>query len=304
MTTLEAYAATGLGSPIPWDEPKPDDIVYRQSTREALALCGGRVLLGQEDRPPSEAMSFGTLVHKMIEMKILGEDSMLNIRPFVRKLWTGLLAEEGHDIDVLSPSSLIDKSVEEAIRAVEFWVEDFWLPEGQYLHAIGVEVLRLLPLGVTPAGNGVWLQGTPDLVVSGNRIIDFKTAGRGWNEGKHLVRVQAPLYTYMEREAGTVETPTAFDFQVFNRQSSTWDLDSHSLVVTDRMIDAALEMAWTDALAIEAGALPFQPYGESYGKFKRGWHCSAKYCGAWDKCSVKYLIEDGNADLEHDPRWG
>lgn len=304
MTATMMELHLGLGSPIPWDEPKEDDIIYRQSTREALALCGGRVLLGQEDVPPSEAMSFGTLTHKMIELTILGEGGMLNIRPAVVKLWEELLEEEGHDLSKLASKALVERSVEEAIHATQAWVDDFWLPHGQYLHAVGVEVLRVLPLGLTPNGRGVWLQGTPDFVVSGNRIIDFKTAGRGWNQGKHLVRVQAPLYTYMEWQAGTVEPPTDFDFQVYNRQKGEWDFESHSLVVTERMIESALQMAWTDALAIEAGALPFQPYGESYGKFKRGWHCSPKYCGAWEKCSVKYLIEDGKADLEHDPHWG
>jgi hypothetical protein len=42
---------------------------------------------------------------------------------------------------------------------------------------------------------------------------------------------------------------------------------------------------------------PATPAGESYGKYKRGWHCSAKYCGGWEICPFKGLIPD-DADLE------
>ena len=181
-----------------------------------------------------------------------------------------------------------------------------WVPELHQidLSAAGIETKITVPLGSLDDGRMVWLQGTPDLWTMGT-VYDWKTTGNPWKEnGGGLTRgsfgQQAPLYLHLVSTLGA--TATRFVFYVYDRGSGAWA--SHETVWSPASIGAALANAWEYGKMIGAGAFPYTPASDNYGKYQRGWHCSARYCGAWDICEGKRILADGaDMDMKIDSHW-
>ena len=79
---------------------------------------------------------------------------------------------------------------------------------------------------------------------------------------------------------------------VYNRRIREWEAIPTRRRVKD--INAALHTAQAYASKLEAGIFTATPIMDTFGKQKRGWYCSAKFCGEWNICPAKYLNDDKN----------
>lgn len=272
------------------------DILIRQSTIESFQLCPARV--GYSNQPgfidaPSEAIVFGSAMHLMIEefLRDYESESRILVAPYIRDVIERVVAADGYDLNDLDPYNAFVPDMIDGLRfGFQQWLTHFWDDEGRWVHVIGIEEKLSTQIGEVN-GRPVILQGTPDLITP-NRLYDWKTAGRAWSEGKGMVRVQGPLYVYLSRllEGTTLEAPAEMHYMVWDRGKGEWG--RHVQVVREHNIEAALKLAMTYARQIEAQIFPATPAGESYGKYRRGWWCSAKYCGAWNICEFKGLVPD------------
>lgn len=285
-------------------EPADGDLHLSQTTVGNAALCPARVgYRGDEgyDYTPSEAMSFGTMVHGMaeVDLALLGTPLAGNWRrDSVEGMWAdGLLAERdgSFDLHALASRDRIDKSVDEALLANKKWhrtvVPTLDLDEQDDWE---IEVRKTKQLGTLPDGRRVWFGGTADLVVPG-LVLDWKTAGRGWDQSKADTTYQATYYTWLYGV-------DRHKYWVWNRRKSDWSAFETSRSPKD--VESALKVAWMLARQIDDGTFTATPWQDTYGKVKRGWWCSAKFCGAWDICQFKNLPDDVYEGQKIDPKMG
>jgi hypothetical protein len=229
-------------------------------------------------------MVFGTCVHHLIaEDLAVGEprlDLLSNMNEWVEKI---LVEDYAWSLAQVPEPQRFFSEVSAAYRQ---WRTGVYpnLPE-----PIALEKEMYLKLGDGVNG-GYYLRGTPDAVF-GNQIMDWKTAGRAWKEGKADYSIQASLYMALAKQELDVGI-RKFSFWVFDRAKRVW-----SRIPTDRTvkeINSALQTAYDYAYKLEVRAFTASPVVEEYGKKKRGWYCGVKYCPAWNICPVKYL--DDNTD--------
>ena len=271
--------------------PAADALWLRQSTIGSWELCPARVMQSDQEGfndTPSEAMSFGTLVHEMTALDLAHGGTPWTVKQ-TEDLWDSLLTDEyGRSLYELASEDLIKSSVEEAIGAVALWhrVVEPTLPAGERL----IEQRMEAPLGILQSGREVWLHGTGDLIYTdGQPGYDWKTAGRGWNDTKAIAIGQPSAYTYLTWYNHGVYIPS-WKYWVYDRQKCEWQL--HETVRTPKQVSAWLRHAFGIAKSIDAGATAYVPWQSTFGKFKRGWWCSAKFCGAWSICKGKQIADD------------
>lgn len=272
--------------------PAHDALWIRQSTVGSWELCPGRVMQSKHARfneLPSEAMSFGTLVHAMIELELTGARGRVPWTTMnVSDLWDELALEEyGVSLADLADDDLILDSSIEAVGAVMQWRRQVQqtLPNGDML----IERRLEAPLGVLPNGREVWLHGTGDLLYTDIAIgYDWKTAGRGWKETKATYLGQPSAYAYLHWYNHNVWVER-WRYWVYNRGSARWDL--HTTYRNRQQVASWLRHAFGIACAIDAGVVYYTPTQHPYGKSERGWWCSPRYCAAWDHCPGKYLAD-------------
>ena len=131
-------------------------------------------------------------------------------------------------------------------------------------HVMPVEVEHQFDLEVA----GVAVTGRMD-VVTAERVVDWKTAGKSPNAAEHMQSVQTELY------ALATSKPLTYTFLV--------DLKS-GVKVTDVEIDEA-EAARASRFATDTVAEVAR--GMALGiwpRVRKGWHCSARWCGYYDRC--------------------
>ena len=287
-------------------EPVDGDVFLSQTTVNNALLCGGRILYRKSEGynfDPSEAMSFGTMVHGMAEadLGLLGLPVCGQWSPEgVEAMWRdGLLNERdgSFDLDSLASRKRVDKSVEEALLANVRWHEQVVpvldLAPGEEML---VEQRVTKQLGTLPDGRAVWFGGTADLVLPRRaEIVDWKTAGRGWDQSKADFTPQATYYSWLYG----IYNHT---YWVWNRRAKEWS--GYTTSRTEEQVDSALRVAWQVARQMADGTLTASPLQDTFGKVSRGWHCSAKFCGAWDICEFKYLPDNVWEGQLADPKIG
>lgn len=271
-------------------EPADHDIVIRQSTVGSWLLCPGRVMHSQDEgfnRVPSEPMLFGTVVHNMIEAHLLGGSANA-----ADALWKAQADDEFNLMEYASDHA-VEYLLDGTTMAYERWL-DHVLPRLPDEQPVYVEQKMQRPLAELEDGRVIWVQGTPDVGYS-DRILDWKTAGRGWKENsngqsKGSFGAQAPTYLWLDGRG--LKT---FTFYVYDRSKDEWgeyitQWDSSQLSANLLTIEGI-------GRAIAAGVVYYTPSSDTFGKVQRGWHCSPKYCGAWEICAGKDMLADG-VDLE------
>jgi hypothetical protein len=285
-----------------------EPLILRQSTIGSMQLCPARVGLSVVDgfnSTPSEAMFFGSLVHNLIE-RFLGGYVAGGVTPpstypleLLSRSVIGLAIadvceKDGFDWEDVTRQEQREAIYEEARVATLAWFAQVWSAHLFQSDVLGVEQKLTAPLRdePLPSGRQALLQGTPDLWTGGT-VIDWKTSGRAWVVHADLTKghfsPQAPIYfTLIERNGGP--KIRRMTFYVYDRSSASWA--EHETNWTDEQVEASLENAWQYAKQIDAGAFPYTPFESTFGKYKRGWHCSPKYCGAWDICPGKAMIAD------------
>ena len=265
-------------------------LTVRNSTVDSLLLCGKRVGYARTegfDHVPSEAMFFGTVVHDRIEAYIEGGTTLeLFTGPAIQRAADELASAEGFDYFDIDPDRRVQFE-REVSDAVWRW-EDEVYPEhldDMVKYGVIAEQTRLRQLGTLPDGESAWFQGTADMIVPSQYGVDWKTAGRGWHESRAHATNQAAAYTWLYPES-----EGRFCYWVYDRTAGEWT--PYWTERTQAQVDAYLEVAWGAALQIWSGAYTAKPWDSTFGKYKRGWWCSPKYCGAWNVCEAKHIADD------------
>lgn len=261
------------------------DTIMRQSTIGQLFLCGGRVKHAQDEgflEPVNEKMVFGTCTHFLAEQDLLAGEERLD-----------LLTNMGEWVDNILVSDY-DWSLNQVTDPIRFFSElgvayRTWRTQVRphLTNPIGIEKEMFLPLGQGRQGN-VWLKGTPDVVLE-DTIVDFKTSGRAWKQGKADLSIQASLYMPLVKQ-NLDHSIRKFVFWVYDRSNSQWDKIKTSRTI--REIDSALNTAYSYGIQHEAEIYSYTPVPEASFVKKRGWYCSPNYCGAWNVCPGKFLHDD------------
>lgn len=272
--------------------PPEGDVVVRNSTIDSLLLCGLRV--GLADRPgydpvPSEQMFFGTVVHDRIATVLAGGDPKHVFSPFEVDLAARLLANE-EAFDLLAAVGDHHKAwIDEIVEALWIWHSDV-KPRLSIHDKLVIEETRYRHLGTLPDGVSVWLRGTADVVDPTETLVsDWKTSGKGWDESKAHFTGQGDSYVWLYEDIlGGLHV--TWRFWVFNRKAQEWQLIESRRDATT--VDSYLVRAWGAAKQVWADAYTAQPYQDTFGKYKRAWYCSPKYCGAWSICPAKALVDD------------
>jgi len=132
-------------------------------------------------------------------------------------------------------------------------------------HVDPVEVEQRFDLEVA----GIDVTGRMD-VITADRVVDWKTSGKSPNADEHIQSVQTELY------ALATGKPLTYTFLV--------DLKS-GVKVADVVIDQAqaahAARFATDTVAEVARGMALGIWPRT----RKGWHCSKKWCGYYDRCT-------------------
>jgi hypothetical protein len=136
-------------------------------------------------------------------------------------------------------------------------------------------------LGVLPNGREVWVSGQADRVVEGE-IQDWKTASRGWKAGKaYENEVQINTYAWLVEH---LTDATRGAFVVYDRSKKTWTWSETTLAITPETKRLSLLKLWDMAVTLDAGVAVATPHSRGSFGAGIGWHCSTKFCPAWNPC--------------------
>lgn len=276
---------------VPTINEQLEPIELRPSLLESMSLCPARQSFKEHpdfDDSPSEAMSWGTLMHALVEPTLKGEGVKDYTTKDVLEIWIAN-AKEHDDFDIegaADPLTLRTLAMEARDAYVE-WSKTVWQILKPY-HIVAVEERLRSFVGVLRSGRAVYLSGTPDVVRVGE-LDDWKTSKRHWDQGKADSRAQGVYYAWL---AGIrYEVPIdRMHYWSYNRTKGDWQVVTQE--ISQDNIDAALANAMEYAGMVEAGYYPATPSAPT-GKNGRGWWCSAAYCEAWDVCHLKGIIADG-----------
>lgn len=210
----------------------------------------------------------------------------------VEYAYLDVLKEYGNPVEI-RPEQRSD-ILSEALRAARLWEKRVAgnLPDPPFL----IEETAYCVLYVDEhTMRRVVMQGTADLVSPEQGIIvDWKTSKRPWDQSKADMTIQAEVYCGL-MSAKLQQKFHKMHFWVYERGNAKW-----SKIETTRD-DASIESTFKTAVQygkqMLAGVYPATPTVEQFGKVKRGWYCSTRYCPAWNACEYKFLNDDVN---EHD----
>jgi hypothetical protein len=268
----------------------------------SMMLCPARV--GQTDNKdydatPTEALTFGSYVHTLIEQFGFG------IEDPSPKTGRQLFEMEFNDdvknmpypppsLDEVASDTLIARSVEEGLHALRLWREQVLphlSPDGK------AEGFMFAHVADLPDGTKVWLRGTPDYVEKTPdgvvTIDDWKTAATDWPKNKHLSEIQPFGYRELY-QAVTGVLAHRFQWWIYSRKDQVWRPRSITFERTADQRDAFMAQLLVCARMIADNTFMYTPTS-GFGNSPRGWWCTAKYCNAWNICPGKHLIADGRA---------
>jgi hypothetical protein len=280
----------------------PDDpagVIISQSDIEEM-VCPARIGLRDHplyDRTPNESLMLGTALHSLIADHITlvtrgMPDFALELKKQAKDALREAALKDGFVLEDLATAEEVKGTVSEIYWAFMEWKSSFWqnaLKPASYRYH---EQRRWRHLGTLPDGRDAWGAGTPDLVTT-SCMYDWKTAKRGWDPTKHLLKIQAPMYVWLADDVYTPEVlahNVPFEYWVWNRQKGEWKI--HDLSVTAEQVEAVQLAVFEYAKQIAAGVFPPFPHAPK-GKSERAWWCSAAYCNAWNACPYKGMLADG-----------
>ena len=286
----------------PMDPDFDNDIFVSQSAVNNMDLCPARRKYQRDEgynHTPSEKMAFGSGLHAMTESDIRNGSPQFWHVGTVYEAWKKALATPydkhsvGYDLDLM-PQKKVTESVTEMLMAMTSWQRDVYPLLNLEGGDLAIEERMHAPLGeVQEDGRMVWLTGAPDLVnVTSLDVIDWKTSGRDWKDGKPEATGQVPAYLHLAAYTYELQVEDMkFTFWIFNRKTGVWQL--RETYRTQQQVQAWLLHAYNRGVQIAEGIYPATPWNDNdWKKVKRGWWCSAAYCGAWDICEYKFLADN------------
>jgi hypothetical protein len=278
-------------------DPLSTDILISQSTINNLLKCPAAVGYAKSDVEGvlpvfGEKVHFGTVFHGVCEQVIAGENLIkVTNQQNVLELARQLILEDGVDwIEYTTEQDRIEFA-EEILHAVHVWHKLFWEPYSPSIVDPVSEGRLYTQIGEI-GDRRVILAGTPDLLCSYLNepvLFDWKTSGRPWKPGKSELELQGSLYMFLAEQNTGIQYRKAC-FVVYDR--SKGQLEELWTERSDKHVETAVKtaLAWANMIAKEV--FPPTPVVWEFMKPKRGWHCSPKYCQAWNVCEYKFLPDD------------
>lgn len=261
-------------------EPTDEELEAQDAVQQAFSLLGVRHVsassIGMYQRcprqwayryvlglkvPPDGGLITGLGVHRAAEVGMLHKrDTGENPDP---EMTATAAAEYVTEQVATGEVKLNDDEHAGAITDKAARVSTAWATDAAP-HVVPVEVEQQFDLEVA----GIDVTGRMD-VITADRVIDWKTAGKSPNADEHRQSVQTELY------ALATGKPLTYTFLV--------DLKS-GVKVTDVDIDEAdaarARRFATDTVAEVARGMALGVWPRS----RKGWHCSQKWCGYYDRC--------------------
>jgi CRISPR/Cas system-associated exonuclease Cas4 (RecB family) len=261
-------------------EPTEEELEQQESVQAAFSRIGVRHVsassIGMYQRcqrqwayryvlgikvPPDAGLLTGLGVHRAAEVGMLhkrdtGENPEPEMAATTAAEYVGEQLATGEVI--LNDDDHAGAITDKATRVSSAWAEHA-APQ-----VMPVEVEEQFDLEVA----GVAVTGRMD-VITAERVVDWKTAGKSPNADEHIQSVQTELY------ALATSKPLTYTFLV--------DLKS-GVKVTDVEIDEAqaahAARFATDTVAEVARGMALGIWPRN----RKGWHCSARWCGYYERC--------------------
>lgn len=278
------------------------DLVIRPSTVQSYMYCGGRPgYRGTEgfNYYPNEALLFGSAMHWEIEQRMAGNSPTLHdLELELHRIWVKDLPEsvQGSQLVYLNKVTTkaqrlgMAKSVRQAVDEWEIHVLPN-LPESEV-----TAEMTMRALAGRHGDYDVYVQGTADAIwLEDGTIVDWKSANAMWKPMKVEAQIQPIAYPWLVKESFSVDIKE-FTFWVYDKAAQLWAPFTRKLKDNPKQTGAFRLAAVNAAVALEEGTWTWTPAGQAFHA-SRGWHCSPKYCDAWDVCWGKHLIQDGKQDL-------
>jgi hypothetical protein len=249
---------------------------FRQSDLGTWQMCPEQYRLsraGELPRLETEATAVGTSVHNGIEAVLRGKVSL----------------DEGHDVAV----EHFDSMIPTIDRWNKFDAQACFTHVSNCYSAWADEVYPQLgaPMAIEESfkvllseneRRRVWLVGTVDFIDEHGTVWDWKNMGSeipGWEADRF--KIQPTAYTFAAHEAWGVDRP-GFNYAVMLKRTKPAPVQILAVERDARHWSWLAEQAETLAMAIEADIPRWQLRDQ-------GWHCSPRWCGAWDNCKGKHL---------------
>lgn len=261
--------------------PTNNDIIVRQSYQGQMELCPARLGYAMSYDLPfkfAEGRFFGVGLHACA-------DYMLTHDPMSAVYKTEDILLEAYINEYGEGAVPFDRAFVDEVRSAIRSLAEFFMPHQEDI--LFLEDKMYYPLGEYEDGRFIWLQGTPDVVMT-HEILDWKTGKRAWTKFQSAASPQPSLYRRMVQWNHDIDPPK-FRFVAYNRGNGQWLTD-----VTDRTdaeIEAALKNIFQYGIQIAAQAFPAKPFKDTFGKKTRAWYCSTTWCDAWDVCEFKEVRE-------------
>jgi hypothetical protein len=249
---------------------------FRQSDLNTYNMCPEQYRLdkaGELPRMETEATAVGTAVHAGIEAVLRREVTL----------------DEGHDRAVEAFAELVptiqkwNKADEQTcfhhvMNCYSAWADQVYPMLGEPMF---IEESFKVLLSETPKRR-IWLKGTVDFVDSDGDIWDWKNMGSeipGWEAERF--KIQPTAYTLAAHKAWGIESPK-FYYAVMLKRAKPAPVQVLEVRRNERHWEWLRQQAEVLAMTIEANMPRWQLRDQ-------GWHCSPKWCGAWDRCKGAVL---------------
>lgn len=237
-------------------------------------------------RQGSDATAVGTGIHSGIEGYLTGMYD--DIDTFIQSCRDNVLLEL--ERPNLRRSSLSD-DMDSLLVIVDAMAVGWWDTIRPHVPLGGlVEHKFSCPIGSSPSGVELWLEGTMDYVAPDGTIWDWKTAGRSYSpKEKQKQSHQATSYVLAARKLGLVSNggePTLFRFGVMLKQPTpkahivTVSRDTSQVEWLERQITSIVNTASTLGTNVE------WPMNDQHNL------CSSQWCDYWTMCKGAHWNDD------------
>jgi hypothetical protein len=249
---------------------------FRQSELVTWTMCPEQFRLnraGLMPRQETEATAVGTSVHAAIEAVLKGEATHTTGMDVALETWESMIpnidrwvkaSPQQCAVQVANCYSSWADTVYPALPPIERVEAEFNVP----LYEDDQRVIRL--------------SGTMDAVDADGTVWDWKTAARAYEPWEaERFKIQPTVYTYGARVGFGIENPT-FAFAVMVKRAKPVEAQIVRVQRDQGHWDWLTRQAISLAVAIEA-ELPVWQLND------QGWHCSPRWCGAWDSCKGAHV---------------
>lgn len=287
----------------------PDDAIkVRPSAYSTWQNCALSVQYTSDPRYDSTSSmqaARGTGMHLPIEQHLKGDPFLTE--KHMREAWVEELKARPGEWEKLGtlPAETFRTVAAQIWEGYLLWQQQFWQTVGQHLTVVATERKLSMPIGEAPDGREIWLRGTPDFIDDlgdgTDRVIDWKTSTSGWKAAKVNEMVQHIAYAALHQANGGRDVSQAM-YVVYNFKDKSWSWDEFKIPVLQSKVDLVLAEFVQMGRVLSIGGATASPMkrGPGWGQDGRGWWCSPKWCGAWDFCEGKLMLDDGQGHERRD----